>query len=141
MKYLGIDYGTRRIGLAASDESGSIAFPRQVIPTSPTAVKEILSYIQSEAVGAVVVGEWVNKDGEQNVVEGQVDTFVAELESLGVLVFREREWFSSHQAALQNFDQKSTLTTRPDRATRELLDAQAAAIILQRYLDKVNKVG
>jgi hypothetical protein len=57
MRYLGIDYGAKRIGLAVSDEAGTIAFPRETIANMSGAIAAIRAIIQKEHIGFVVVGD------------------------------------------------------------------------------------
>ena len=52
MKYMGIDYGTKRIGIAVSDDGGTIAFPRVVIQNTPKLFTELLDIIKSEFLTA-----------------------------------------------------------------------------------------
>lgn len=136
MKYLGIDYGTKRVGLAVSDDSGSIAFPREVLPNDATLVQNIVQKATEQGIELVVIGYSTRQDGSPNPIMDDLGELTQALEDAGMQIVFEKEWFSSHEAALQNFNQKSSLTTRPDRATGTALDAQAAAIILQRYLEK-----
>ena len=56
MKYLGIDFGTKNIGLAISDEDGRIAFPFRVIPRT-RAEEEILKVCQQESIDEIVSGD------------------------------------------------------------------------------------
>ena len=58
MKILGIDYGTKRTGLALSDETGKVAFPYAVISNS---LDEIIKVIELEGVSEVVIGESIYK--------------------------------------------------------------------------------
>ncbi len=136
MRYLGIDYGTKRVGVAVSDDSGSIAFPREILANDKNLVQNLVSLVKGEQIEIVVIGYSTKQDGSPNPIMADLEGVTWALEDAGVQIVFEKEWFSSHEAALQSFDQKSTRNTRPDRGNREALDAKAAAIILQRYLDK-----
>ena len=57
MKSLGIDFGTKRIGLAVSDETGSLAFPHSTVKAGPNALSEIAALVAKEGIGQIVVGE------------------------------------------------------------------------------------
>lgn len=126
MRYLGIDYGTKNIGLALSDEMGQFAFSYSTIPNSRQVVEEIKSICDKEGVGAIVIGESKNRDGSDNVVMAQARAFVSDLQMVCDLpVFYEPEFYTSQEAeriAGKDAD----------------LDARAAAIILKSYLDKQN---
>ena len=66
MKYLGIDYGTKNIGVAVSDDNGSIAFPHSVVPAGRDAVSKIAALAKEVGAGAGGLGESRNFEGEQN---------------------------------------------------------------------------
>jgi len=133
MKYLGVDYGTKRIGLAASDESGTLAFPLTVIKAGPNAVSEVNVLIKKENIGRVVLGESRDLKGETNDVMEDIEQFKKDIEELaGVAVEYESEVFSSALSARQ-FEGEFG---RGERPSQEKLDASAAAVILQSYLDR-----
>ena len=126
MKYLGIDYGSKRIGLAISDENGKVAFPREVLPNDKHIVSKIKEICQKDLVGAIVLGESINYDGEKNAIMKKISAFkdILELETC-LPIFLEPEFMTSIEAErLQGKNEK--------------LDASAAAIILKYYLDKIN---
>lgn len=117
MKYLGVDVGTERVGLALSDDSGRVAFPLAVIPRDKC-VKEMRRLIKERGIDGMVFGESLNVDGAENPVMADVREIAGALE--GVSVFFEPEQFS----------------TRAASRLGEGTDAQAAAVILQSYLDR-----
>lgn len=125
MRYLGIDYGDRRVGLAISDESLALAFPYKVIENiGKDLVEKVLDIIQKEEIGSVVVGESLNFNGEPNVVMKNIEKFVEELKSkTDKEILYEPEFLTSHQA--QKIQGKN-----------DMHDASAAAIILQSFLDR-----
>lgn len=133
MKYLGIDYGTKRIGVARSDTGGSIAFPLTTIAAGPRAVEEIAALVTKEEVQTIVLGESRNFKGEANKVMEDIEQFKKDLEEItGVPVVYEAEFLSSAAAARQ-FEGEFG---RGERPNQEKLDASAAAVILQSYLDR-----
>ncbi|MAF59826.1 MAG: Holliday junction resolvase RuvX [Candidatus Pacebacteria bacterium] len=125
MKYLGVDYGTKRIGLALSDDSGKLAFPHKIIESSPRAIEEVFGVIENEDVDEVVLGESKDFRGEDNALMKGVTTFKEELEKKGIKVHLEPEFLTSVEA-------------RRDAPKGINTDDSAAALILQRYLDKIN---
>ncbi len=124
MRYLGIDYGSKRIGLALSDESAFFAFPKGVIESSRNAANEIKAICRKEGISEAVVGESRNFKGQENLIMTDTKRFVSELEALGLTVIYEPEIFSTVQAQQIQGDSKD-------------LDASAAAVILQSYLDRL----
>lgn len=138
MHYLGIDYGTKRIGLAFSDEGGSVAFPHSVISADRDAISKICALVKEREVAGVVIGESRNYAGEHNAVMEDIEQFKKDLEELcGVPVEYEQELLSSAMAARQFAPEEKSRKANPTHAN---LDAAAAAIILQSYLDKRKKV-
>jgi len=121
---IGIDYGTRRVGVAVSDDRAKIAFPERVIPQSPMLVDVIAGICAVRGATTLVVGESLTLAGERNPVQDEIDQFVADFFShTGIPVVLEREYWTSQEA-------------RRTQGMTETNDASAAALILQRYLDK-----
>lgn len=142
MKYMGIDYGLKRIGIAISDDGGTIAFPKKVLENTEKLFPEILDIIQQESVREIVVGKSLDQVGNRNAVMDDIDVFIEELQKLsGIIVQLEDERFTSH--FLKSFDftksiEKPVTRERKVKQKDTAIDAQAAASILQRFLDKKN---
>lgn len=129
MRYLGIDYGNRKVGLAISDEAGSFAFPYQVIKNEGLVklVEQIEKICDNEGVGAIVLGESVDLAGQANEIQKDIIRLKDELEKeVGREVFLEKELFTT-QEARREID---------DEGTDPETDARAAALILKSFLDK-----
>lgn len=134
MRILGIDFGTKRIGLAISDESETIAFAHEVIATKDGYIRTIIELIQNEGIGGVVIGISKTTDGQDNILEEKRKKFVEELQK-NVTVFEIDERFSSHEARLREFG-NDRRRDRKNKINRKMhIDAEAAQIILQRFLD------
>ena len=126
MKYLGIDFGTKRVGLALSDESGEFAFPKEIVPFDK-AQHRIVALCKEEAIGGIVFGASLATNEEENEVHTTAKRFADRLFELTNLpLFFEREDFSSVEA--HRF-----------QTTAGARDDSAAAIILQRFLDRKKK--
>lgn len=137
MKYLGIDYGTKRIGVAISDEAGRVAFPLRVVAAGKDALAEIDALAEANEVGLIVVGESRDLSGAPNPVHAKIEEFARELSELsGIDVVFEREFFTSALAARQFAPEA---TSRKENPSHDKLDAAAAALILQSFLDKHTK--
>jgi putative holliday junction resolvase len=122
MKHLGIDYGAKRIGLAVSDSSGTIAFPRGTIENDSAVMEAIASLIANEQIERIVVGDARSIGGAENAITSDVETFAAALKETGLPVELVFEGWSSIEANRYAPDDRHD-------------DSAAAAIILQRYLD------
>jgi putative holliday junction resolvase len=128
MRYLGIDYGTKRVGIAISDEAGEFAFPKAVFPNNNFLLSEIKKLIQAQKITTVVIGESKDFKMKDNPIMKNITQFIEFLkQDTRVTVQLESEFLSSHQAQhIQGMVEK--------------IDASAAAIILQSFLDKQKKV-
>lgn len=126
MRYIGIDYGSKRIGIALSDSSGRMAFPHSIVLNRKSAQDEILALIKKESVGAIVTGDSRDKNGLQNLIMLDARPFCDLLaEKAGLPIYYRLEAYTSVQAAHIQGD-------------NAMNDASAAAIILQSYLDGIN---
>lgn len=125
MKYLGIDYGTKKIGVARSDESGVMAFPVSVIPND-AGHKTLFALIAQEQPDVIVIGESKNLVGTDNPLATAIGELVTDMTlEFGVPVHTAPEHFTSVEA------RRNT--------KRELADASAAALILQGFIDTQTK--
>lgn len=140
MRVLGIDYGARRVGLALSDATGTLASPWRLLERPPSEAEtlrvlaEIVDALRrdDDGLSAVVVGWPRRLDGSPTHQTALVEAFGRGLEArTGLRVVLQDERLSSHEA-----DER--LAERGDRDWRDRkrkLDTAAAAIILQDYLD------
>lgn len=127
MRLLGIDYGSKRVGIALSNIEQTFAQPYKVIENKGKLLEEIKKIATDQGVVGIVLGESKNFKGVDNPIMKDITAFAQTLKDETKLpVYLEPEFLSSHQA--QYFQGK-----------HDLLDASAAAIILQSYLDKIKK--
>ncbi len=128
MKYLGIDYGSKKVGFAQSDDDGRLAFPLMISPNDKSLLKDTIELVREMKISVVVVGESVDGKGKPNAIAKEARKFALEIENaIDVKVVFEKEWYSTVEARKQ-----------PGKEGDHEVDDQAAAIVLQRYLDKVN---
>ncbi|HEX7861129.1 MAG TPA: Holliday junction resolvase RuvX [Verrucomicrobiae bacterium] len=133
MRVLAIDHGTKRMGIAVSDPSGMIALPLEFIPAEPfnPFLDRLKRLIQEKEVELILIGMPRNMDGSYGPAAAKVQEFVAVLkENIAVAIKTWDERLTSTQAnrLLVQADVK-----RKDR--KEKVDAAAAAILLQSFLD------
>ncbi len=137
---MGIDYGSKRVGIAVSDEQGVIAFPKQVLENDRALFSNILSIIATESITGIVVGKSLTTSGARNGIMDDIDAFVEELQKLsGVTVSLEDERFTSHFLKSLDFTksiEKPISRQRTKKTSTTSIDAQAAASILQRFLER-----
>jgi putative Holliday junction resolvase len=138
MRVLGIDLGERRIGLAISDASRTLARPLATVRVegADEAVDRIVATIErlsleDDGLDAVVVGLPLRLDGSPTSSTPRVKAFIEALRArTSLTVATEDERLTSHEA-----ESRLALRERDWRRRKEKLDAAAAAIILQDYLD------
>lgn len=124
MKYLGIDFGSKRVGIAISDVEGKIAFPRATLQNDGKLLPQIAEVVKNEKITTIVVGDTRSHSGKDNPVTAEAEAFVAALQvATTVPVERVWEMWSSIEASRY----------APEGKGHD--DASAAAIILQRFLD------
>ncbi len=132
MKYLGIDYGVKRVGFAVSDPSESFALPLQVFSlhlSMKDVADEAERICKTENIDEIVVGESKDFSGKDNKIMEEIKLFKKEIEErLKIPVHFHPEFLTSMEA-----DQL--------QGKSKMRDASAAALILKSYLDtKHNKV-
>lgn len=129
MKCLGIDYGDKRIGIAVSDENGKIAFPGKIIPNKNDSqvFDKLEVFIRLENIKKIIIGlplTLSSADSDQ---------------TLKTRLFAKR---LLNKISLPIEFENEMLTTKIAQAgsNRKTVDASAAALILQSYLDKKSKI-
>lgn len=138
MRYLGIDYGSKRVGLSLSDEEGKMAFPYKIITNNLELVDAIHNICGVEEVSAIVLGESHDLSGKPNKIMGSIEEFKRNLEcELDLPIFFQKEFMTSIFA--RGNDGKKENDARKIKKGKDLkVDDSAAALILQRFLDKKN---
>jgi len=124
MRRLGIDFGTKKIGLALTDESGVMAFPHSVVQNDNKFLNLIETLIAEKGIVEIVIGHSLNLDGTPNKVQVHIDEFIADMTlRQPIPIHLEPEQLTTKQA--------STVTGKNSQT-----DAAAAAIILDTYITK-----
>jgi putative Holliday junction resolvase len=145
MRFLGIDYGTKRIGLAISDENGKLAFPKEILPNDFHTFDRLSVLIKKENIKEIVVGESVDFSGKLNALSGRIEVFILELsEKFNLPVHKQKEFLTSVEARKSKNDKSTLNQAQSHNKVKQIksgrIDASAAALILQRYLDKINNI-
>ena len=131
MRYLGIDYGTKKVGLALSDDAGTMGFPYGIVLNDSRLLDTVLALIEREHVGAIVTGESKDLSGSENPAGTEGRAFASELaDRANVPVYFESEMFTTQAA--RRFPDGTRMKGSPD------VDASAAALILTSYFSHTN---
>src|SRR5436309_113702 len=133
MRYLAIDYGRKRMGIAVSDELKLIAQPLEFIPSAPFErfLDRLKQLIIEKEVELVLVGLPRNLDGTYGAAAQNVQKFISQLTT--ALAIPVRSWDERLTSAQANRVLLQGNVRRADR--KQKVDKMAAAILLQSYLD------
>ncbi len=145
MKFLGIDFGTKRIGVAISDEKGVLAFPKEIVINNADTFKRLAEIIKTENISDIVVGESVDFSGKLNALSARIEVFILEItEKFNLPIHKQKEFLTSVEARKSGSSKKDMSPSQAHSKVKQIksgrIDASAAALILQRYLDKINNV-
>ncbi len=125
MKRMGIDFGSKKIGIALTDDGGTMAFPHAVVPNDQKFFSYLESLVSERGVGEIIIGHSLNNQGEPNKIHEAVEALMLDITlQIGVPVHLEPEQYSSKHAA-------------QTQGRNDKLDASAAALILDSYLTKL----
>ncbi len=133
MRVLALDVGDRRVGLAISDPTGLLASPLGAVERGPSDVQDIIQVVTDNGATSIVVGMPLTLAGESGAQAAKVRQFIRELRSAtDIPVVTVDERLSTVQARRLLTDMRGGRGSGRDRGH---IDASAAAVILQSYLD------
>jgi putative Holliday junction resolvase len=126
MRYISIDYGSKRVGVAISDEGGTFAFPHALITNEGDehVIQALIKIIEKEKAEKIIVGLPISFEGRKTPQALQIEMFAEALSrAVQLPIDFQNEVLTSRMGEKAGIDKKN-------------LDAASAAIILQSYLDK-----
>jgi putative holliday junction resolvase len=124
MRLMGIDFGTKNIGVALSDEGAVMAFPKEVVRNADGALERIAAIARDSGAARIVIGESRDFTGAHNPVHAAAEAFAESLKAAtGIPVSWEPEFLTSAEA--ERIQGKNAS-----------LDASAAALILNSFIAK-----
>ena len=132
-KVLGVDYGEQRTGVAISDESRTIAFPRETLdcPRVEQAAAAVARLAEAEQAAEIVVGYPLNMNGSKGARAERTDEFLAEVAKRTAIPLKK--WDERLSTKIAEAVLIEAGTSRQKR--RGVVDKLAAQVILQGYLD------
>jgi putative Holliday junction resolvase len=138
MRYLGIDPGEKRTGLAISDPAGRIALPHRVLTHTGAneQLEAVLAAAKETEADVIVLGQPRSLSGEEGPAQKKVERFARRLSGrkLKVVLWDERRTTLQASQALHEMGVQA-------REQRGIVDQVAATLILQSYLDHINSSG
>lgn len=139
-KYLGIDFGLKRIGISVSDGTKTFAFQRDYLINDMNLMKSLLMIIKTENIDRIVIGYPTKFSSEKTHITDDVEKFSSELKNLlekenkvcEVVFFDERL-----TSSLAQYNLNSSGLSKKKRKDKGNIDTISAQIILQDYLDYI----
>ena len=137
-KKMGIDFGSVRIGIAVSDETGTIAFGRNAVKNDSKALNEIINIVSSEDVTEIIIGYPLNLKSQKTQQTIETENFAERLKQAiskagcksEIKFWDER--FTSKMAADSMLESGMKKKKRQDKSQ---IDIISSALMLQSYLD------
>ena len=131
-RLLGIDYGERRIGVAVTDPSGTIAMPREVITvrSSDEALNALTKLCEAVAPERVIVGLPLNMDGSAGPMAQRVEAFAVRLR--GAVQMPVETW--DERLSTSEVERVLIAADMSRQRRRQVVDKLAAQVMLQSYL-------
>jgi putative holliday junction resolvase len=133
-RVLGIDPGTKRCGIAITNASQTMAFPRPALRRDAEIMTRLRELIEGEEIESVVIGRPIALSGNETSSTADADEFYSQMReqfSVPVLQWDERLTTRDAQKSLS----EAGLT---QKESRDRIDSAAAAIMLQNYIDGLN---
>jgi len=133
-RLLGIDHGDSRIGLAISDELGSLAHPYRTLQSGARVMEEIRGIVERERISGIVIGLPKNMDGTIGPSAAKAKSFGEQLSQVipatKILFWDERLTTREAQRVLHAAGKNT-------KQSKKMIDQVAAQILLQNYLDSL----
>jgi putative Holliday junction resolvase len=134
-RFLGIDPGTRRCGIAVSDSAQSMAFPRPALARDTTLMDKLAALVDEEGIGAIIIGLPVALSGNEtaSTIDAQqlFEEVLEKISTIPVMQWDERFTTLEAQKSLSEAGMRA-------KDQRSRVDSAAAVIMLQNYLDGLN---
>lgn len=137
-RLLGLDVGDRRIGVAVSDPTGSLATPVEVYRRRDRAsdVRHVLTLVRELEASGIIVGLPTNMNGTEGPQAEKTRDFARSLAEAGLTVSLWDERLSTVEATRRLVE-----AGRKGKSIRQRIDSEAAALILESYLDYARMKG
>ena len=130
---LAIDYGTKSVGLALTDPLLTFAYPFETLTNDKNLCKQLKHIMDEKGINKIILGYPIREDGKESILIREINKFKEKLEKLfKVDIILWDEMYTSRIAEKRILE---TRTKKKDRRDKRLIDSNAAAIMLQEYLD------
>lgn len=129
-QFLSLDVGTKRTGLALADSDVRLAYPVATLEMGDDIFQNICQIVAERKIDSVIVGYPRNQSGEPTAQTAEIENFVESLKTYidCPIIFQDE--------SLTSVEAEARLSARQTKITRSDIDAEAASIILQDYLEQ-----
>jgi len=134
-RFLAIDFGTKRIGLALCDPLKTFAYPFNTISNNSKTFQELKKIIKDKNVERIILGLPLKEDGSETSISKEVKEFKVKLEKLFQMEILLRD--ERYSSSIAEDQIKQSVNKKSKRRQKGLIDSGAAAVILQDYLDEI----
>lgn len=131
-RILALDYGEKRIGAAVSDPLGLLAHPLPYIANTPRAISEIVALLREYDIAELVLGLPKSLNGQESAKSSEVRAFADKLRTETMIPIHFRDERMSTVAVTKHLISVDVKR----KARKEIVDSQAAAFVLQGYMDE-----
>lgn len=132
-RVLAIDYGTKRVGLALTDPLLTFAYPFKTLLNNKKMWEHFQNIIEEKGINKIILGFPAREDGKDSKLMPAINKFKDKLEKLFKLEIIL--WDETYTSRISEKRIQDTRKKKKDRKDKGLIDSNAAAIILQEYLD------
>lgn len=132
-RILAIDYGTKRVGLALTDPLLTFAYPFKTLINDKNLWKQLKLIMYEKGISKIILGYPIREDGKESILIPKINKFKEKLQKLfKVDIILWDEVYTSRIAEKRILE---TQTKKKNRRNKKLIDSNAAAIMLQEYID------
>ena len=132
-RYLAIDYGKKRVGLALSDPLKIFSYPFETLTNDSNLFNKLHEIVKSKSIEKIILGYPLKESGEETILSKEIHNFKENLQkqlNINIILWDER--YTSSQAKDKIIE---SVTKKKKRKDKGLIDRNAAAIILSEYLN------
>lgn len=143
IKYLGVDFGEKNIGLAKSDSMGQMAFPLIILNNDKNIIENFLKILDDEKIEKIIFGKSLNYQMEENLIHSKLEKFIQQIEKKRKIEYEFENEVLTSMEARRGQSKNERRFQKEDRQKNKInkkknIDDSAAALILKSYLDKKN---
>jgi len=137
IRFMGIDYGEKRIGIALSDPLLTFAYPLTTLINNSSIFSELKKIINDKSITKIILGFPPIRFKSSKELSEKVLRFKSEIESLNKVEIIL--WDEEYSSAIAKEKIIQSVSKKSKRKEKDLLDKFAAAVILQEYLDSIKE--